>query len=135
MCHIQDFKKEFGDAPHIMYVRLAQFVRESGEAFTEQQLVALYMEKQDKKLQDMAHLYMLLQFGGRAILAQAFAIVEQLDKGFCVEETGRMLSIMTTTLNQLKSTIAGSSKSKGTSKSSKLVAMAAKVEVPANLHM
>jgi hypothetical protein len=35
MRHIQDFKKEVGDTPRIMYARLARFARESGDAFTE----------------------------------------------------------------------------------------------------
>ena len=45
MRHIQDFKKEAGDTPRIMYARLARFARESGDAFTERQLVELYMGK------------------------------------------------------------------------------------------
>jgi hypothetical protein len=35
MRHIQDFKKEVEDTPRIIYVRLARFARESGDAFTE----------------------------------------------------------------------------------------------------
>ena len=97
MRHIQDFKKEVGDTPRIMYARLARFARESGDAFTKRQLVELYMGKQDKKIRDMAHPQMLLLFGGRATLAQAFAIVEQFDRGLCVEEARRLSSIMTTT--------------------------------------
>ena len=134
MRHVQDFKKEVGDTPRIMYARLARFAKESGDAFTERQLVALYMGKQDKKLQDMAHPYMLLQYGGRATLAQAFAIVEQLDKGLCVEEAGKLSSIMTTTSSS-KAAVAGPSKGQGASKSSKQVAMAAEVEESVNPHM
>ena len=33
-CHIQDFKKEIGDTPCIMYAQLVLFAKESGDAFT-----------------------------------------------------------------------------------------------------
>ena len=39
-----------GDTPCIMYARLAQFAKETGDAFIEPQLVALYMAKQDKHI-------------------------------------------------------------------------------------
>ena len=135
MRHIQDFKKEVGDTPRIMYARLARFARESGDAFTERQLVSLYMSKQDKKLQDMAHPHMLLLYGGRATLAQAFAVVEQLDRGLCVEEAGRLPTTMTTATSQSKTTVAGPSKGQGQGKSSKQVAMAAEVEGATNPNM
>ena len=135
MRHIQDFKKEVGDTPRIMYARLSKFSRESGDAFTERQLVELYMGKQDKKIRDMAHPQLLLLYGGRATLAQAFAIVEQFDRGLCVEEAGRLSSIMTTSTNQPKAAIGGSSKNQGTSKPSKQVAMAAELEVTSNPYM
>ena len=97
MRHIQEFKKEVGDTPRIMYARLARFARESGDAFTERNLVSLYMAKQEKRIQQMAHPQLLFLYGGRATLAQAFAIVEQLDRGLCVEEAGRLPIVMTTT--------------------------------------
>lgn len=75
ICHIQDFKKEMGDTPHIMYPKLFKFTGESGDAFIEHQLVELYIEKQDKKIIDMVHLHMLLLYGRRATLAQTFATV------------------------------------------------------------
>ena len=81
MRHIQDFKKEVGDTAHIMYARLSKFSRDSGDVFRERQLVELYMGKQDKRITDMAHLHLLLLYGGRATLAQAFAIEEQFDRG------------------------------------------------------
>ena len=46
--HIQDFQREKGDTARIMYARLARFAKKTGNAFTECQLVALYMAKQDK---------------------------------------------------------------------------------------
>ena len=45
----------------------------------------------------MAHLQLLLAYGGRATLAQAFNLVERLDQGLCVEEAGRLPSVMTAT--------------------------------------
>ena len=39
---IRDFQWEKGDTPNIMYARLARFARETGDAFIERQLVALY---------------------------------------------------------------------------------------------
>ena len=50
-----DFQREKGNTPRIMYARLARFAKEIGDAFTERQLVALYMARQDKHLQQMAH--------------------------------------------------------------------------------
>ena len=60
MRHIQDFQREKGDTPRIMYARLARFAKETGDAFIECQLVALYMAKQDKHIQQMAHPQLLL---------------------------------------------------------------------------
>ena len=132
MRHIQDFKKEVGDTPRIMYARLARFARESGDAFTERQLVELYMGKQEKKIRDMAHPHMLLLYGGRATLAQAFAIVEQFDRGLCVEEAGKLSSIMTTTTSQPKTITGGPNKGQTNSRSTRQVAMAAEEETPIN---
>jgi hypothetical protein len=92
----------------------------------------IHMEKQDKALQNMAHPCMLLQYGGRATLAQAFTVVEQLDKGLCVEEVGRLSSVMATTSSFPKAIVAGPSKAQGTLKSSRQVAMVAEVEEAVN---
>ena len=54
---------------------------------------------QDEQLHDMAHPHMLLMYGGEAILSQIFVVVEQLDRGLCVEETGRLPITMTTSVN------------------------------------
>ena len=98
MRHTQDFKKEVEDTPRIMYVRLAKFARESNDAFRERQLVSLYMTKQDIKLQDMTHPHMLLMYNGRVTLPQTFVVVEQLDKGLCSEEAGRLPTTITTSV-------------------------------------
>lgn len=99
MPDIEDFKNEVGDTLRTMYANLARFARESGDAFIERQLLASCMRKEDKKLQEMAHPYMLLQYGGRDTLAQVFAIVEQLDKGVHVEEAWKFLFVMTRALS------------------------------------
>ena len=52
-----------------------------------------------------------------------------------MEEAERLSSIMTTSTNQPKAAIGGSSKNQGTSKPFKQVAMIAEVEVTSNLHM
>ena len=108
MRHIQDFQREKGDTPRIMYARLARFARETGDAFTERQLVALYMAKQDKHIQQMAHPQLLLTYGGRATLAQAFSLVERLDQGLCVEEAGKLPSVMTATSGRSNTGTTGS---------------------------
>jgi len=135
MCHIRDFKKETKDTPHIMYAKLSKFVCESGDAFTKCQLVELYMGKQDKKIHDMAHPHMLLAYGCRATLAQAFAIIEELDRGLCVEEARGLSSIMTSKTNKSKVIVSGSSKRQGTPKASKQIAMAIEVEGTINFCM
>ena len=108
MHHIQDFQREKGDTLRIMYVRLARFAKETGDAFTERQLVALYMAKQDKHIQQMAHPQLLLAYGGRAILAQAFSLIERLDQGLCVEEAGRLSSVMIATSGRSNTGTTGS---------------------------
>jgi hypothetical protein len=98
-----------------MYARLPKFACESGDAFIEGQLVELYMEKQDKKIRDMAHTHMLLLYGGRVTLAQAFPMVEQLDQELYVEEVERLSTILTTTKrSQPKVTTLVPSKGHGT---------------------
>ena len=91
-----------------MYARLARFAKETGDAFIERQLVALYMAKQDKHIQQMAHPQLLLTYGGRATLAQAFSLVERLDQGLCVEEAGRLPSVMTATSGRSNTGTTGS---------------------------
>ena len=67
-----------------MYARLARFAR---RCFHITAIGFFYMTMQDEQLHDMAHLHMLLMYGGEAILSQIFVVVEQLDRGLCVEET------------------------------------------------
>ena len=56
----------------------------------------------------MAHPQLLLTYGGRATLARAFSLVEQLDHGLCVEEAGRLPSVMTATSGRSNTSTIGS---------------------------
>ena len=82
--------------------------KKTGDVFTERQLVALYIAKQDKHIQQMAHPQLLLAYGSRATLAQAFSLVERLDQGLCVEEAGRLPSVMTATSGRSNTSTTGS---------------------------
>ena len=59
-----------------MYTRLARFARESRDVFAESQLVKVFLSKIDKCFFDLALPMIIMEFGGWAILAEAFAIVE-----------------------------------------------------------
>jgi hypothetical protein len=61
MWKIQDFQQEKGTLYHVLW--LAQFVVEIKDAFTKWQLVVLYMSKQEKHIQQMAHLQLLFIHG------------------------------------------------------------------------
>lgn len=47
MDHIQDFKKEIGATPRIMYACFAKFAHQSDDAFTKWPIVSLYTTKQN----------------------------------------------------------------------------------------
>ena len=64
--------------------------------------------KQDKHIQQTAHPQLLLTYGGRATLAQAFSLVEQLDQGLGMEEAGRLPPMMTATLGHSNTGTTGS---------------------------
>jgi len=68
-------------------------------------------------------------------IGTSFAVVEQLDRGLCVEEAGRLPTIMTTTTGQTKVATTSSSKGQGNTGSSKRIAMVAEVEATSNTHM
>ena len=75
---------------------------------------------------------MLWMYGGRATLAQTFSVVEQLDRGLCVEEAGRLPTTMTTSVNQSKVFITGPNKGQGNINPLRQVAMVANVDVGGN---
>ena len=63
-----------------MYTRLARFARKSGGVFVESQFVEVFLPKIDKRLLDLTLPKIIMEFGGRTTLAEAFAIVEQCDR-------------------------------------------------------
>ena len=80
MQRIHDFRWKKDDTPRIMYTRLARFAREFGGVFTESQLVKVFLSNIDKRLLHLALPRIIMEFGGRAPLAEVFAIVEQCDR-------------------------------------------------------
>ena len=62
-----------------MYTRLARFARESRGVFAESRLVKMFLWKIDKCLLNLALPRIIMEIGGRAILTEAFAIVERYD--------------------------------------------------------
>ena len=83
MQRIQDFRREKDDTPRTMYTRLARFARESGGVFAKNQLVKVFLSKIGKHLLGLTLPKIIMEFGGRATLAEAFAIVEQCHRALC----------------------------------------------------
>ena len=83
MQQIHDFRQEKDDTPHIMYTRLVRFAKKSRGVFAESQLVKVFLSNIDKCLLDLALPMIIMEFGGRAILAEAFVIVKQYDRALC----------------------------------------------------
>ena len=78
MQRIQYFKQKKDDTPCTMYTRLARF---AGGVFTKSQLVKVFfLSKIDKYLIDLALPRIIIDYGGRATLVEAFAVVEQCDR-------------------------------------------------------
>jgi hypothetical protein len=74
---------ENDDTLRTMYTRLATFAREFKGVFAESQLVKLFLSKIGKSLLDLALPNIIMEFGGRTTLAEAFAVVEQCDRALC----------------------------------------------------
>jgi len=79
MQRIQDFKRKKEDTLRTMYTCLAHFVVKSGGVFTESQLAKIFLSKTDKRLLDLASIWIILDYEGRATLAQAFSVVKKCD--------------------------------------------------------
>ena len=94
MQRIQDFRREKDDTPRTMYTRLARFAVESGGVFAESQIVKKILSKIDKRLLELASPRIILDYEGRATLAQAFAVVERCDQGLCQHDAADMVSWM-----------------------------------------
>ena len=95
MQRIQDFQREKDDTPRTMYTRLARFAVESGGVFAESQLVKIFLSKMDKRLLDLASPRIILDYDGKATLAQAFEVVEKCDKALCQHDATDMIFGMT----------------------------------------
>jgi hypothetical protein len=91
MQRIQDFRREKNDTPRTMYTRLVRFARESGGVFAESQLVKV---KIDKRLLDLALPRIIMEFGGRATLVEAFTMVEQCDHPLCQHDAIDLVSLL-----------------------------------------
>jgi len=109
MQRIQDFRREKEDTPRTMYTRLARFAVESGGVFAESQLVKIFLSKVDKRLLDLAMPRIILNYHGRATLAQAFTEVEMCDRALCQHDATDMVSWMTDTSKSKKVATATSS--------------------------
>jgi hypothetical protein len=109
MQRIQDFHREKEDTPRTMYTRLTQFAMESGGVFAESQLVKIFLSKIDKRLLELATPRIILNYDGKATLAQAFAKVEKCDKALCQHDATDMVSWMTDISKPKKAATATSS--------------------------
>jgi hypothetical protein len=72
-----------------------RFVVEPGGVFAESQLVKICLSKIDKRLLQLALPRIILDYEGRATLAQAFAVVERCDRTLCQHNATDMVSWMT----------------------------------------
>ena len=84
MQQIHGFRRKNDDTSHTMYTRFARFVRESGGVFAKSPLVKLFLSKIDKRLLELALPMIIIEFGGRTTLAEAFASFFTLDYMFGV---------------------------------------------------
>ena len=71
----------------LIYTRLARFVVEGGGIFAESQLVQIFLSKIDKRLFELASPRIIHDYEGRAMLAQAFSVVERCDRALCQHDT------------------------------------------------
>jgi hypothetical protein len=94
MQRIQDFQREKDDTPRTMYTRLVRFARESRGVFTENMLVKVFLSKIDKRLLNLALSKIIMEFGGRSTLAEAFAIVEQCDCVLCQHDATDLVTLL-----------------------------------------
>ena len=94
MQRINDCKREKNDTPRTMYMRLTRFARESRDVFAESQLVKVFLLKIDKRLFDLALLKIIMEFGGRTTLAEAFTVVEQCDCALCQYDATDLVSLL-----------------------------------------
>ena len=92
-----------------MYTRLARFAVELRGVFAESQLGKIFLSKIEKRLLDLATPRIILNYHGRATLAQAFAEVEMCDRALCQHDASDMVSWMTDASKSRKAATATSS--------------------------
>ena len=90
----QDFRREKDVTPRTMYTRLAKFAREWGGVFPESQLIKVFWSKIDKRLIDLVLPMIIMEFGGRATLAEAFAVVDLCDRALCQHNANDLVSLL-----------------------------------------
>ena len=62
--------------------------------FADSYLVKVFLSKIYKRLLDLALPKIIMKFGSRAILAEAFAIVEQCDRVLCQHNATDLVSLL-----------------------------------------
>ena len=77
-----------------MYTRLVRFSKESRGVFVKNQLVNVFLSKIGKRLLDLALPMIIMEFGGRATLAEAFIIVKQCDCALCQHDATDLVSLL-----------------------------------------
>ena len=67
MHHIRDFRREKDDTPSTMYTRLARLSADTGNVFTNQQLVEIFLANLDKKVQDPMRWHLIFRYHVRRL--------------------------------------------------------------------
>ena len=105
MQRILVFKREKDHIPRTMYTRLARFARESGGVFVASLLVKVFLSNIDKRLLDLALPKIIMEFGSRATLKEAFAIVDQCDHALCHHDAIDLVSLLVDFSKSRKSSV------------------------------
>ena len=77
-----------------MYTRSARFARKFRGVFAESQLVKVFLSKIDKCLIDLALPRIIMHYGGRMTLAEAFEVVEQCDRVLYQHDVTYLVSLL-----------------------------------------
>ena len=79
---------------------------EFGGVFAEGQLVKVILSKIDKRLLDLTLPRIIMEFGGRTTLAEAFAIVEHCDRTLCQHDAIDLVSLLVDSSKSRKAPVA-----------------------------
>lgn len=85
-----------------MYTRLAHFARETESAFTHEQLIQIFICKQDKRVQKLVYPKFLIKYGGIPSVLQALMFVKHINKAICIEEVEKIALIQATDTSSSK---------------------------------